>query len=54
MRWFPSFKYKYGVSGIIDHPQGTYKVAFLDKRRVLSNSKLLWFKDKFGRYMEVD
>ena len=42
-------KHKYGTSKIIKHPQGTYRVAFNTKERLLSNSKLLWFKDKQGK-----
>ncbi len=44
--------YKYGVSNIIKHPQGTYRVAFNTPKRTLGNATLLWFKDKKGRFIQ--
>ena len=43
----------YGLSKVIKHPQGTYRVRFLSKKRTLGNSKLLWFKNKKGEYIKV-
>jgi hypothetical protein len=45
-------KYKYGVSKIIKHPQGTYKVIFNTPKKTLNNAKLLWFKNKKGKYIK--
>lgn len=37
---------KYGLSQIIQHPQGfEYQVEFLDETRSLNYSKLLWCRD---------
>lgn len=43
-------RYRYGVSPIIRHPQGTYRVAYAGPERKLNHSILLWFRLRDGRY----
>lgn len=48
------YKYKFGLSRIIKHPQGTYRVAYLTPKRELSNSVILWFRDSKGKLIKCE
>jgi hypothetical protein len=61
--WDNNFKNKQGLSlqecsekfgtKLVSFHSGKYKVVFLDSRRSLGNSWMLWFKDGRGKQVPV-